>query len=163
MNFFQQQWVLEPKERLKKLMDYVKQDNTRKFNEFFDEIVSKSKKSNVNLKTLVNIDAPNIWGNYLITEAARKNNLIIVKRLIKQQANVSLRGTWLNGNALHYACMNNNSEMCELIMMHGGDPNIVAYGRMPLTEAAFYGNLIIMKYLFNDEKIFKCCLPYGDL
>ena len=134
-------------------MDYVSSNNTQQFNQFFDEIVSKSKKSNVNLKTLVNIDLP-IHGDYLIIKAAAQNNLIIVKRLIKQQANVSVIDSGLfSKNALYYACRNSNSEMCELIMMHGGDPNMQADS---LTCAAFLGNLKIMKYLFNDEKRFKC-------
>ena len=133
-------------ETLTKLMRYVQKNNVRKILVEWKKIRDKD-----HLKTLLNTQ---INDTYLIVEAAKYNNLSMVKQLVEHHVNIS--STDANGRtALYLSCYYNNDKMCEYLMAHGADPNIVTSSKStPFTYAAFKGNLKMMKYLFNEEKKF---------
>ena len=141
------------KEMLTKLMKYVQENNSRKFVEEFSKIRDKE-----HLKTILNTQINN---TYLIVQAAKINNLNIVKLLVQQKhGNISY--TDKNGkNALIWSCYNNNDKMCKYLINHGADPNIVTLdgNDTPLIQAAYSGNLNIMKYLFGEEEK-KCFVSF---
>lgn len=138
---------------LGKLMRFVKRNNVRQFNALFEQVTSNSNDDGSNLKQLLDTA---INEEYLIVEAAAYNHLSIVKQLVKHDVNV-LATDKNNRSALLRSCFNNNIEMCEYLMLHGADPNIVDSkdNTTPLISAAIKGNLKIIEYLFNDEKMFK--------
>ena len=134
-------------EILTKLMEYIRKSNSRKFVGEFAKIRDKD-----HLQTLLNT---RINDTYLIVEAAKKNNLNIVKLLAQQHVNISYTDA-KGETALHWSCYNNNDRMCEYFMHYGADPNIVTKSgkETPLIKAAYNGNLNILKHLFNEEKKF---------
>ena len=63
-----------------------------------------------------------------------------------------------NESAIYNACMNNNSEMCKLLMENGGNPNLGVSSQSKstcLSIAAQRGNKQIVQLLFNLNKKFK--------
>ena len=133
---------------LTKLMKYLQENNSRKFVSELNKMLEKEDFERV-LNSQIN-------NTYLIVEAAKNNHLNIVTQLVqKQHVNVSY--TDKDGkSALYWSCYNNNDKMCEYLMHHGADPHIVTldYKETPLWQAAYFGNLKIVKYLFNEEKKF---------
>ena len=61
-----------------------------------------------------------------------------------------------NVNALYIACDENNSEMCQLLMENGCNPNCISktYKTTCLIKAAAMGNKQITKMLLNLDKKF---------
>ena len=141
----------ESQQMLHELMKCVKNDNVSAFNTLFEQM-SNDPKGDSNFKTLLNTP---INENYLIIEASKRNNLIIVKQLVKHDANI-LPKDKDGKNVMYWACVNNNSEMCEYLMQHGADPNTIVgestVNTTPLLKAAFKGNVKMMQYLLNNGK-----------
>ena len=137
----------EKSQLLTKLMKYVKENNSTKFVEQLKMSQKQDFQRVLNKK---------INNTYLIVQAAKYNNLNIAKELAQQQhVNISLSDEH-GKTALFWSCVNNNDKMCQYLMHHGADPNIVSLSSKstPLIQAAYEGNLKIMKYLFNSEKKF---------
>lgn len=125
-------------------------DDTKKFNQLLEKIKTDK---NLNLQQI--IDSP-IRGNCLLNHAAWASNFVVVKRLLKENVNVLFKKSD-GSNALYWVCKHNRTSMCELLMQHGADPNVItgAYNDTTLTRAAFEGNRQIMEYILNLEKKFE--------
>ncbi|WP_410542503.1 ankyrin repeat domain-containing protein [Wolbachia endosymbiont of Tetranychus urticae] len=131
----------------------------------------------------VNLNAIDDHGNTLLHSAAQKNDVEILKVLIKGGADVNIRniagdtplfetcsrhgditvakylinvGADLNlqnthgHTALHFAAINDYSEMIKLLIEEGADVNIPDLGGLtPLSFAMSNGNIISIKYLID--------------
>jgi ankyrin repeat protein len=82
--------------------------------------------------------------------AILKNNTEIVKRIINSKAQVN-KSDFLGNNCMHYACMQNNLDMCKLLLSHCKNINLInIYGMTPLDIAASNQNATkIVGYLIE--------------
>ncbi len=79
--------------------------------------------------------------------AAYTNNFVLVKKLIEYKANVHAQGPDGN-NAIAYAVMSENVEMCRFLLKNGADPLVKNKSNSSAKELALAGNNEQLKALF---------------
>ena len=138
------------------LYQYILNNETNKFIQMIEKI---SNNNGLNLDNILNNNKIGNNQSYLIIEAASYNNLSIVKTLLQHNINVNVKRNDNIGatNAIYGACYNNNTQMCQLLMKYGSNPNIIdkKTNQTPMHIAAYKGNVEIMKLLLNDNNVFK--------
>lgn len=157
------------------LYNHIIKQRTNEFNQLLKTILTsnnntKDTSSNTDEKIDSNINRNvdyivNKWkssdttnNRTLIATAAELNNQSIIESLIKIDSINVNHGDKFNRTAIYWACSNNNLPMLELLMENNGNPNVVTIDEQTQTtmmQAAFHGNVSMMKCLLNTENNYK--------
>lgn len=78
--------------------------------------------------------------------ASGKNNVEIVKLLLKHDVNVNKKDNYFN-TALHYACRSGNQHIIHLLLENNAEVNISGSMGTPLNIVTFYREKELVKLL----------------
>jgi len=101
-----------------------------------------------------------IYNHYIIP---KNNNIIIIKYLLENNANVNVQQLYLYNTPLHIATYNNDIEMIKLLIKYGANPNIKDLYKFetPIFISIMNYNNEITKYLLDNGAEINIFDSYG--
>uniref|UniRef100_A0A0D2YHQ0 F-box domain-containing protein n=1 Tax=Fusarium oxysporum (strain Fo5176) TaxID=660025 RepID=A0A0D2YHQ0_FUSOF len=85
-----------------------------------------------------------------LAEAVRRNQPLAVEAILQSSKNTGMtKSKAIPASLFHAAAASGSPTLIKLLLQHGANPNIAPDGRFPLTVAAEYGNVEMVKVLLE--------------